>query len=183
MYKNTLNTDGLTFPLDVRDVPKFEKMNESISINVLCIFDEGGFTPLHVSKHPNRPQRVILLPLEGEDDEGNERKHYVCIRNMSALVHGRTKSHVKEHVCLSCLHSFCKQETLERHEPYCQRHPPQHVKYPDPDNCVAEFLNKAARFRLPFYLVYDSNSFCQQSTLIETPKPRESLNSITCVIA
>ena len=129
-------------------------MNESISINVLCIGDEGGFTPLHVSKHLDRPHRVNLLLLEG-----NERKHYVCIRNMSALVCGRTTDRHKVHVCFSCLHPFYKKETLERHEPYCQRHPPQHVKYPDPDNCVAEFRNKAARFRLPFYLVCDFESF------------------------
>jgi len=35
MYKNTLNTDGLAFPVDFRDVPTFEPMNESIGINVL----------------------------------------------------------------------------------------------------------------------------------------------------
>ena len=51
-HKNALNTDGLALPLDVRDVPKFEKMNELISINLLFIGDDGGFTPLHVSKHP-----------------------------------------------------------------------------------------------------------------------------------
>ena len=33
------------------------------------------------------------------------------------------------------------------------------MKYPDPDNCVAEFRNKAARFRLPFYLVCNFESF------------------------
>ena len=118
MYKNTLNTEGLVFPLDVRDVPKFENMNESISINVLCVGDEGGFTPLHVSKHHDRPHRVNLLLLEG-----NERKHYVCIRNMSALVCGRSKHKGKVHVCFSCLHPFSKKQTLERHEPYCRRHP------------------------------------------------------------
>jgi len=36
---------GLAFPLDV---PKFENMNESISISVLCVGDEGGFTPISV---------------------------------------------------------------------------------------------------------------------------------------
>jgi len=86
----------------------------------------------------------------------------MCIRNMSALVYGRTTDRHKTHVCFSCLHPFYKKETLERHEPYCQRNPPQHVKYPEPDNCVAEFRNKAARLRLPFYLVCDFESFLSQ---------------------
>ena len=44
MYKNTLNTDGLAFPVDFRDVPTFEQMNASIGINVLLICVEGRFT-------------------------------------------------------------------------------------------------------------------------------------------
>jgi len=58
--------------------------------------------------------------------------------------------------------SACKKELLDNHIPNCKRHPPQDVKYPDPKNrkeCVAEFRNKAARFRLPFYLVCGFESF------------------------
>ena len=45
---------------------------------------------------------------------------------------------------------------------HCQRHAPQDVKYPNPENpkeCTLEFHNKAARLRLPFYLVCDFESF------------------------
>ena len=123
--------------------------------------DSPRCTPASISN----VRRVNLLLLEGEDDEGNERKHYVCIRNMSALVCGRTNYQHKTHVCFSCLHPFCKKETLEHREPYCQRHPPQQVKYPDPDKCVAKFRNKAARFHLPFYLVCDFELFLPPSLL------------------
>ena len=34
-YQDTLNVDGLNFPLAIKDIPKFEKLNPSISINVL----------------------------------------------------------------------------------------------------------------------------------------------------
>ena len=36
-YENSLDISGLTFPLAVKDVPKFEKQNPSISVNVLCL--------------------------------------------------------------------------------------------------------------------------------------------------
>ena len=81
---------------------------------------------------------------------------------MSGLVQGRTKRKNATFVCNSCLHPFWKKEVLDRHIPNCERHPPQHVKYPDPKNpkeCVLEFSNRAARFRLPFYLVCDFESF------------------------
>ena len=48
-YDSEVNTSGLTFPLDVRDVPKFEALNPTISVNVLCTGDEGGYVPLHMS--------------------------------------------------------------------------------------------------------------------------------------
>ena len=81
---------------------------------------------------------------------------------MSRLVGDRTRYNGQTYVCNYCLHPFCKKDTLERQIPNCQRHPPQDVKYPDPKNpkkCVARFSNKAAWFRLPFYLVCDFESF------------------------
>ena len=63
---------GFTFPLPVKDVPKFEK-NLFISVNVLCSGDESGYVPLYVSKDRNRSHHVNLFLLEGPDDT----HHYV----------------------------------------------------------------------------------------------------------
>jgi len=87
-YENSLNLTGLTFPLAVKDVPKFEKQNPSISVNILCLADQGGFVPLHVSKERDRPHHVNLFLIEGED----ESKHYVWVKNLSRLVSGRIKN-------------------------------------------------------------------------------------------
>ena len=65
-YENSLNISGLTFPLAVKDVPKFENQNPTISVNVLCRGDEGGFVPLHVSKERDRPHHVNLFLIEGK---------------------------------------------------------------------------------------------------------------------
>jgi len=119
-YENSLDLTGLTFPLAVKDVPKFEKQNSSISVNVLCSGDEGGFVPLHVSKERDRPHHVNLLLIEGPD----ESKHYVWLKNLSRLVRGRTKhTGEKAFVCNHCLHPFSNKDILDRHIPHCQRHP------------------------------------------------------------
>jgi len=114
--------------------------------------------PLYVSKVRDRPHHVNLLLIEGAD----ESKHYVWVKTLSRLVAGRTKTHCPAFVCNHSLHAFCKKDTLHRHIPYCQRHAPQDVKYPDTENpkeFTLEFHNKTARFRHPFYLVCDFEFF------------------------
>jgi len=108
-YENSLDLTGLTFSLAVKDVPKFEKQNSSISVNVLCSGDEGGFVPLHVSKERDRPHHVNLFLIEGPD----ESKHYVWLKNFYRLVRGRTKhTGEKAFVCNHCLHPFSNKDTL-----------------------------------------------------------------------
>ena len=157
-----LNIDNLTFPLSVKDVAKFEQLNPTISVNILCVGDLGDLVPLHVTKHHGRPHHANLFILEDEDEDGNDRHHYVAIRNMSRLVAGRTKHTEQSHVCNYCLHPFVAKETLERHIPHCTRHPPQQVVYPDPtkeDECTVKFRNTRALFHVPFYLVCDFEAF------------------------
>jgi len=100
-----------------------------------------------------------LFLIEGAD----ENKHYVWLKNLSRLIRGRTKhTGEKAFVCSHCLHPFSNKEIHDHHVLNCQRHPPQDEKYPDPEipkESVLEFHNKAALFRLPFYLVCDFESF------------------------
>jgi len=81
-HENTLNVTGLTFPLAVRDVPRFESLNPNISVNVLREGDDEGYVPLYITKERNRPHHVNLFLLEGTDDQGNDLQHYVWIKNM-----------------------------------------------------------------------------------------------------
>jgi len=101
-HEKTLNTSALTFPMPVKDIPKFEKQNPSLSVNVLCSGDEGGFVPLYVSKERDRLHHVNLFLLEGPDDT----HHYVLIKNMSRLAAGRTNHQHHTLVCNHCLQPF-----------------------------------------------------------------------------
>jgi len=161
----------------VKDVPKFEKQNPSISGNVLCGGDVSGFVPLYVSKERERCHHVNLFPIEGP----NETRHYVWLKNLPRLVRGKTKHDGQTFVCNHCLHPFCKKEIHDRHVLNCQRHAPQDVKYPNPENpkeCTLEFHNKAARFRLPFYLVCDFEFFLTHSEHGEDAHATKATNII-----
>ena len=85
-YEHTLNIEGLSFPLPIKDIPKFEKLNPSISINVLSL-DDKDFCIEYCSPEHQRPNHVNQLLL---DEEGSDKRHYILIKNMSSLVAHRT---------------------------------------------------------------------------------------------
>jgi len=102
-FLSELDTTGLSFPLAVKDVAKFERLNEDVAVNDMS-FDERQPIPLYVTPRRQRKHLVNLLLLT--DDESNAH-HYVLIRDLSRLVSGRTKYSGKTFVCPYCLHFFC----------------------------------------------------------------------------
>jgi len=160
-YEHSLNVEGLTFPVQTKQIPLFEKLNPSISINVLA-FEESskGFTVEYRSPEREREHHVNLLLLEDADNPS--KRHYVWIKNLSALVSHRTKYNGATFVCNSCLHPFTSQRVVDEHIPYCIKHEPQQVVYPNPQNekeCVLKFRSTHKQHPLPFYLVCDFESF------------------------
>ena len=99
-YFNELDIVGFQFPLKFSDTPKFENLNPSISVNVL-VFDNNEVFPLYASKHRDRKHHVNFLMISN-----NEGKfHYLLVRNLSALVYGRTNHQHRTTVCPYCLYS------------------------------------------------------------------------------
>ena len=94
-----LNTTELHFPLKYSDTAKFENINPSISVNVL-VFENNEVFPLYASKHRDRKYHINLLMISNSDGKF----YYLLVRDLSALVHGRTKSHVHVQVCPYCLY-------------------------------------------------------------------------------
>ena len=139
-HKNSLNVEGLKFPLDIKSIPKFEQLNPTISVNVLSEdIESHGFCIEYLSTERDRQHHINLLVL---DDGTSSNRHYVWIKDMSRLVANRTKHNGATYVCNSCLHPFSHSDLLTQHEPYCLRHPPQMVKYPDPqdpEKCILKF--------------------------------------------
>jgi len=75
----SLNLEGLTFPVQTKQIPLFEKLNPSDSINVLT-FEESskGFTVEYRSPKREREHHVNLLLLEDADNPS--KRHYVWIK-------------------------------------------------------------------------------------------------------
>ena len=87
-YFNELDIFGLNFPLKYSDTSKFETLNPTIIVNVL-IFENNEVFPLYASKHRDRKKHLNLVMISNSEGKF----HYLLVRYLSALVHGRTKYH------------------------------------------------------------------------------------------
>ena len=129
-YHTTLNFEDISFPVKVQDIPKFEKINPEISVNVISLDPENkGYCVEYLSPERYRNHHVNLLLLHDANTQ-----HYVWIKNFSRLLGDRTNYNGASFVCNSCLNVFSSQRVLDSHIPNCLLHSPQQLVYPDPQN-------------------------------------------------
>jgi hypothetical protein len=84
--------------------------------------------------------------------------HYVWIKNMSALVCGRSKRRNKVYVCPLCVHPFSNSDAFERHLPDCSKHQRQKVKFPDDDDLILKWKSRGKTQMCPFVIYCDFES-------------------------
>jgi len=164
-YQDTLNFDGLTFPIRPKDIPKFEKQNPEISVNVISLDPENkGYCIEFLSPEHHRPHHINLLLIHDPDSQTS---HYVWIKNFSRLLHGRTKSGGASFVCNSCLNVFSSQRVLNAHIPNCLQHAPQQVLYPPSNDCKLSFKDHDKQHPFKFYCVCDFESFLKPADNVD----------------
>ena len=94
-----LNWDGLTFPVDLKQIKIFEKNNPQISINVFGL--EKDIYPLRIPE-TQKSFHVDLLLLSDE-----EKQHYCLIKNLSRLISNKLTKHCGSvEICQRCLNHF-----------------------------------------------------------------------------
>ena len=107
-----LDWSGLKFPVDLKQIIIFEKLNPQISINVFGF--EGDVYPLRLSKSESEQTINLLLISDGE------KQHYCLIKSLSRLLSSQMSKHGHTNVfCLNCLNHFPNEEKLKIHEEYC----------------------------------------------------------------
>ena len=114
MHMNKLNLKGLEFPMKVKDIPKFENLN---NLNV-SVFEITGtvLTPNHINKNYLQPQIDLLL----------FENHYCLITKLHYLIN--KSSHMKW-VCRRCLTAFSSEDILNQHIARCQKQQPTNIKF------------------------------------------------------
>ena len=62
--ENTLNMEGIAYPVRLLDINKFEEQNETISITVFGYNERDKVYPLRKSEYSNRSCKINLVLIE-----------------------------------------------------------------------------------------------------------------------
>ena len=144
-----LNWYGLTFPVELSDIDIFEENNPNVSVNVFGYNEiKEEVYPLRISKQMVKELifflfqiliKIIIVGLE------------ICLdfllRRLIIIQH-------KRFICLRCLNSFPKQESLDKHEEYCKDKSAVKINMPSKGSKL-KFKNYHHSMRVPFVIYAD----------------------------
>ena len=170
-YEFSLKTKGITFPMNIKDITKFEKLNPEIpGINVFSEDDKMSIYPLRMAERDCK--NTIDLFLHEEDGVS----HYSLIKNFHRLIKSqKTKSKDGEiFICKKCFTHYTKEELLEKHIKYCSNNQTVAVKMPEP-NTMLYFKNYYKKLPIPFVVYADFECFTKPMNSC-SPNPKDSYN-------
>ncbi|KAJ8949419.1 hypothetical protein NQ318_007519 [Aromia moschata] len=189
-FSTLLDIEGMTFPVKLRDIPKFELRN-NISINVYTL--ESNFEndkivyrvvgPLYFSQKKLHIHINLLLIT---NECGNS--HYCWIKNLSRLVSSQiSNSQHKKYFCDGCLLYFGNQNLLFQHQQndcnhLCTSTPSAEIKKNKygayvPGN-ILKFVNFEKQLEVPFVVYADFESVLKPIDTCE-PNPQYSYTNRT----
>ena len=157
--QDTLNMEGIDYPVNFRGIDRFEKQNPNISISILGYSKEEKVYPLKISKYTKgkkedgRKYDITLLLLKD-----GENSHYCIVKNISALLSKQlNKRKSKFYFCLNCLNGYDDEEKLNKHKEYCSENESIKINMPPPNSYLKfdKFLNAE---KAPFAIYADFES-------------------------
>ena len=138
----------LNFLLNMRTFPKFEKLNQFLSVNVFGIkeFTEDEIEPITKMSREEKEHNIDLLLLTNETNS-----HYILITKLANLL--KNKKH-KNHrfVCRNCLNLFFTEEAKNNHFNQCKNNSSQRVKLSE--NKDYEFNKHYMKSKIPFLMEF-----------------------------
>ena len=170
-YENSLNTKGIDFPMKLKHISKFEKLNPSLpGINVFSVNDNKKFYPLRMA------EKDCLNTIDLFFYEQDGASHYSLIKSFTRLVKSQITSSKSGsfYICKKCFTHFTKYELLQKHITYCSSNETVSVKMP-PQNTMLGFKNYHKQLPIPFVVYADFECFTKPINTC-SPNPEKSYN-------
>ena len=170
-YENSLNTEGINFPMKLKHISKFEKLNPSLpGINVFSVNDNKKFYPLRMA------DKDCLNTIDLFFYEQDGVSHYSLIKSFTRLVKSQITSSKSGsfYICKKCFTHFTKYELLQKHITYCSSNETVSVKMP-PQNTMLGFKNYHKQLPIPFVVYADFECFTKPINTC-SPNPEKSYN-------
>ena len=167
LKENTLNMEGIEYPVSLKDIDKFENQNPTISITVFG-YKGKGVHPLRNSDNMNREHKIVFMLIEKDGE-----KHYCLVKNVSRLLSSQVSNHKeKHHFCLRCLNSFWTHKSLNKHLEYCSNHEAVKIEMPEKGS-ILKFKNYYKGEKVLFMIYADTESLIKSLQTCE-PSPLSS---------
>ena len=166
--QNTLNMEGIKYPVSFRDIDRFESLNPNISISVLGYNQDERVYPLKVSNFTGCEHDITLMLLKD-----GENSHYCLVNNMSALIASQINNHKgTRNICLNCFNSFKCKKSLDDHKEYCYNNECVKTIMPEP-NTFLKFKNFPHSEKVPFVVYADTEALIKEMHNCD-PNPNKS---------
>ena len=166
--QDTLNMEGIKYPVSFRDIDRFESLNPNISISVFGYNQDERVYPLKVSKYTGCEHDITLMLLKD-----GENSHYCLINNMSALLASQINKHKgTRNICLNCLNSFKCKQSLDKHKEYCYNNECVKTIMPEPGTYL-KFKNFPHSEKVPFVVYADTEALIKDIHNCD-PNPNKS---------
>ena len=165
----TLNMEGMQYPVSFRGIDRFEHLNPEISISVLGYNKDDKVYPLKVSKYTGCKHDIVLLLIKD-----GENSHYCLVKNISALFASQINNNHKgtRYYCLNCFNGFKSPDSLDKHKEYCYNNECVKISMPPP-NTFLRFKNFRYSEKAPFAIYADFESFIKPMLSCD-PNPNRS---------
>ena len=164
----TLNMQGIRYPVNFRDIDRFEQQNPEISITVLGYNKDERVFPLKISKYTGCEHDIVLLLIKD-----GEKSHYCLVKNISALLASQINSHKgTSHICLNCFNGFKAPDSLNKHKEYCYNNECVKIVMPPPGTYL-KFKNFRYSEKAPFAIYADFESLIKNMDSCD-PDPNKS---------
>ena len=76
-------------------------------------------------------------------------------RSLFKLFRGITSNYNEDFYCLGCLHSFCTDNVLDKHERLCDSHDYCHVEMSTEDNTILKYNHREKSLKAQFIIFFD----------------------------
>ena len=169
-YEDELVTKGLTFPMDVKDIKKFEKLNPNLPSILVLAVEGKSFQILKPPKDSLKSINLFLVTEEGKS-------HYTLIKNLSRLISSlltTTRVAGGVFICKRCLCHFKVKRMFESHVKYCNHNKAVRVIMPPKDKFIS-FDHDNNKYPIPFVIYADFECFTKPVHNCQ-PNPSQSYN-------
>ncbi|XP_049826843.1 uncharacterized protein LOC126266582 [Aethina tumida] len=164
-FSEVLNYDDIDFPIKLKDIPKFEQLN-NISVNVFTC-EKKEVVPVCLSKFEFLT--TINLLFTERIRNYNAIYHFALIKNMSRLLCGQQTSDLahSKFYCDRCLNHSYSQQNLNNHIFTCRKMNKTKISLPQNDcDKFIKFLNYKHKEKVPFVIYADIESILEKFACI-----------------